>query len=176
MKLRPFDPETDFDRIVSWNADERAYAMWCANRFRYPPDRSDFTGVLAAMARRTGDVPLTATTDDGRAAGFFCYSLNREKKEGKLKFVIVDPEVRGKGFAREMLRLALAYAFRDPEAERVSLSVFSPNIRAKKCYEKAGFHERSTDAGAFAFRDETWDRCNMVTEAAAAGAAASGNE
>ena len=162
MKLRPFDADIDFERIRGWIADERAHAMWCAGRFQYPLNKDDFIAVLSGMARRTGDVPFVAEDDGGQAAGFFCYSLNRDTGEGKLKFVIVGPEYRGRGVAREMLRRAVSRAFEDPAAESVSLVVFSENVRAKKCYEKAGFSERKTDAGPFVWRDESWDRCSMI--------------
>lgn len=162
MKLRPFDPDTDFDRIHSWISDERSHAMWCAGRFQYPLEKSDFTAVLSDMARNTGDTPLVAAPDGGIAAGFFCYSLNRKLQEGKLKFVIVDPAYRGKGVAGEMLRLGVSRAFEDPDAERVSLIVFTSNPRARRCYEKAGFSAVEKDLQPFVWKDESWDRCSMV--------------
>lgn len=164
MKLRALDPDTDFERIRGWITDERAHAMWCANRFQYPLDRDEFLSVLAGMTQKTGDTPFVAATDDGQAAGFFCYSLDRDSGEGKLKFVIVGPEYRGKGTALEMLRLAVSHAFEDADAKRVSLVVFAGNPRARKCYEKAGFTERKTDSPAFAYREESWGRCSMVME------------
>ena len=164
MKLRIFDPDADFDRIRSWITDERAHAMWCANRFQYPLDRNNFLSVLSEIAQRSGDTPFVAATDNNTAAGFFCYSLNRDSGEGKLKFVIVDPEYRGKGTAQEMLRLAVSNAFEDADAKCVSLIVFTENPRARKCYEKAGFKERKTDSPAFAYKEESWGRCSMVME------------
>ena len=166
MKLRTFDPDRDFDRIKSWIADARAHALWCANRFQYPLDRDNFTAVLSDMAQKEGDVPFTAAADSENAVGFFCRSSNPALKECRLKFVIVDPECRGKGIAREMLRLAIAGAFEDTGAEAVSLCVFPQNPAAKRCYEKTGFTEERTDCKAFAFGDELWDRCHMAVRKA----------
>ena len=162
MKLRAFDPDKDFDRIRNWITDERAHAMWCANRFQYPLDKGNFLAVLSEMAQRTGDTPFVAETDDGSAAGFLCYSLDRNSGEGKLKFVIVDPKLRGKGFGTEMIRSAVRHAFDNTHADAVQLSVFPENIRAKRCYEKAGFKERRTEPHAFRFQTEYWGRCNMI--------------
>ncbi len=164
MKLRPFDPDSDFDRIRGWITDERAHAMWCANRFQYPLNRENFLSVLSEMAQRTGDAPFAAVPDDNIAAGFFCCSPDRESGECRLKFVIVDPEYRGKGTAREMLLLAVSLAFENADVKRVSLIVFSENARARKCYEKAGFTERKTDSPAFIYQGESWERCRMVME------------
>ena len=164
MKLRSFDPDPDFDRIRGWITDERAHAMWCAGRFRYPLEKASFLSVLSETAQRTGDVPFVAVLDDEQPVGFFCYSPGRDSGEGKLKFVIVGPEYRGRGTACEMLRLAVSRAFEDAGTKRVSLIVFSVNARAKKCYEKAGFTERKTDSPAFNYKDESWERCGMVLE------------
>ena len=162
MNLRAFNPETDFDIISSWIKDERSHAMWCANRFQYPLVKSDFLSVLSEMKQRTGDHPFVAATDDDKAVGFLCYSLNHDLAEGRMKFVIVDPEYRGKGTAREMLQLALTHAFEDADAKCVSLIVFSENPRAKKCYEKIGFRERNSSNPAFAYKEESWNRCSMI--------------
>lgn len=161
MELRPFIPETDFEKIKGWISNEREHAMWCVNRFRYPLDKDDFLNVLSELKLQAGDVPVVAEAD-GKAAGFFCCSVNGETKECKLRFIVVDPERRGKGTAREMLRLAVSRAFRDTCAECVLLSVFPINIRAKKCYESVGFSESGTDAGAFSFGDEVWERRGMI--------------
>lgn len=37
MRLRQYIPEQDSQEICEWaNADERVFALWCANRFEYP--------------------------------------------------------------------------------------------------------------------------------------------
>ena len=164
MKLRPFDPDADYEQIRSWAPEKKAHAMWCADRFPYPLERNGFLAVLSALAQKTGDIPFSLVTGGGQTAGFFCFSPDRVSGEGKLKFVIVDPAWRGTGAAQEMLRLACEFAFREAGADRVSLSVFSQNLRAKRAYEKAGFTEIKTDREAFAFGDERWDRCLMALE------------
>ena len=68
----------------------------------------------------------------------------------------------GKGTAQEMLHLAAQYAFEKTGAAAVHLNVFSANPRAKRCYEKAGFSERNTAPGVFPYKEEKWDRINMI--------------
>ena len=58
--------------------------------------------------------------------------------------------------------IAVLYAFDITKVEAVHLNVFPENIKAKKCYEAVGFTERKTDLNAFAYKDESWDRCNMI--------------
>ncbi len=162
MNLRQYIPSKDFDEIKNWIDDERIHAMWCAGRFEYPLEQENFEVVLKFMASQWGDTPFVVSRDDGTAAGFFCYSLNEETKEGMLKFIIVNPELRGKGVANEMLDLVSNYAFEKTGAEAVHLNVFTTNIRAKKCYQKAGFTERNVTENAFSYKDESWGRCNMI--------------
>ena len=61
-----------------------------------------------------------------------------------------------------MLKLVVEYAFGKAGAELVQLNAFPENIRAKKCYEKAGFVERNLTENAFTYKDESWGRCNMI--------------
>ena len=161
MRLRPFLAD-DFERISNWITDERTHAMWCANLIEYPMEKENFLDAMKDFGKRFCDAPFLATEDDGMPVGFFCYSLNLETNEGMLKFVMINPEMRGKGYGKQMLRLALDYAFSITKANTVQLNVFPENIGAKKCYEHAGFVERSNAPGAFSFKDEKWGRCNMV--------------
>ena len=89
---------------------------------------------------------------------------NQDTNTGMLRFVILDPALRGKGFGREMVSLAAQYGFEETGAEAVKLVVFSANEAAKHCYLSAGFTEQNTTEGAFQFEDETWGRCNMIKE------------
>lgn len=163
MRIRPYISFTDFDIIKNWIRDERTHAMWCANLIKYPLERDNFEKALSEAAVRFGDSAYVATTDSGKVIGFFCYSLDLHTNEGMLKFVMVDSEIRGRGAGKEMIGLALKYAFELTKAEAVQLNVFSENISAKKCYLSAGFSERSTTENAFSFRNESWGRCNMVS-------------
>lgn len=162
MRLRPFIPCRDFDEIKNWISDERTHAMWCANLIKYPMEKENFENVMLDIAAKFGDSPYIATTDDGKAVGFFCYSVKISTNEGMLKFVMVDPSQRGKGLGKAMLRLAVEYAFNITKADAVQLNVFPENTRAQKCYESVGFAARKTDVDVFGYKDESWGRCNMV--------------
>ena len=161
MKLRAFDIDKDFEVIRNWITDERTHAMWSANRIGFPLERKEFEDFLKRQ-REGGDRAFAAENEDERIVGFFLYGKNEETMEGMLKFIVVDPEQRGKGTAQEMLHLAAQYAFEKTGAAAVHLNVFSANPRAKRCYEKAGFSERNTAPGAFPYKEEKWDRINMI--------------
>lgn len=158
MNIRPYDAETDFSEIRNWITDARTHALWCANRFAFPLDKAQ----LAQTLEQNGDLPFTATGEDGKPLGFFCRSYNEESKEAMLKFVAVSPEHRGKGFGQAMIRLAVQNAFSETAAKSVQLNVFTCNQKAIRCYQHAGFTARAVAENAFRFQDESWGRYNMV--------------
>ena len=95
------------------------------------------------------DSAYVATENNGQAVGFFCYSVNTTDNIGFLKFVVVDKTKHGKGYGKEMLNLALQYAFQITGTNSVQLNIFNENALAKQCYEKAGFIERNIDKDVF---------------------------
>ena len=162
MRIRPYIASKDYEYLAQWIDTERTHAFWSANRFPYPITPESFHAFLETIATDWTDSAYVATENNGQVVGFFCYSVNLEDNIGFLKFVIVDNSKRGMGYGKEMLNLALQYAFQITGAEAVQLNVFDENISAKKCYEKVGFVERNIDRNAFAYKDEQWSRCNMI--------------
>ena len=162
MRIRPYIPGKDYEYVSKWIDGERTHAFWCANRLPYPITQQSFHDFLEKNAVDWTDSAYIATENNGQAAGFFCYSSNTTDNIGFLKFVIVDNTKRGKGYGKEMLNLALQYAFQITGAEAVQLNVFSENASAKQCYEKVGFVERNMEKNVFPYKDELWSRCNMI--------------
>ena len=162
MKLRKYDPELDFRYLKCWISDEKTHALWCAKRIPFPLDKISFDNVVNLHYEKYGDVPFIAETEDGQAVGFFCCSSNNEDHMRMLRFVVVDNSLRGRGFGKEMLDMAVRYAFDSDDTEAVMLNVFSVNERAVRCYKKAGFKEVSVTPAVFSYDNERWDRITMV--------------
>lgn len=162
MRIRPYIPDKDYETLSNWIGDERTHALWCANLLPYPVTRKSFDDLLKRASMDWTDSAYTATENNGQPIGFFCYSVNVEDNTGFLKFIIVDSTKRGRGYGKEMLHLALRYAFEITGATVVQLNVFNENIAARQCYERVGFVQRNLDKNAFAHKDERWSRCNMI--------------
>ncbi len=162
MRIRPYIAEKDFEYLRSWITDERIHALWCANRIPYPLSSEGLNDVLAKNSMDWNSSAFVATKDSGEPIGFFCYSLKEENSTGLLTFVVIDDSLRGKDYGKEMMRLALKYAYDISGATSVRLNVFDINAAAKRCYESVGFVESSITKDAFSFQDERWGRCNMV--------------
>lgn len=162
MRLRPLQIDKDFDEIKKWISDERMHRMWCANWFAYPLEKENFISVLHDVQQKNGDAPFVATTDEGKLAGFFCYSSNLDTQEGMLKFVIINNSIRGNGYGKEMIELASKYAFEIAKDQALQLNVFVENTGAVKCYMKAGFEQRRYEEKNFLFQQELWSKYNMI--------------
>jgi len=161
MQIRPYK-SLDFDTIKTWITDERSHALWCADLIPYPLQKHIFEKTLKELSLKSNDTPFVATNDDGVIVGFFCSAVNCSAKEGKLKFIIISPEFRGKGYGKKMVTLTVKNIFDNGLADIVQLNVFCNNERAKNCYLSVGFSERSITKNAFCFNNEIWARCNMV--------------
>ncbi len=88
---------------------------------------------------------------------FRLWSADRYKEDKtvtRFGFVIVDDSKRGKGYGKQMLRLAIDYAKRELGAQRITLGVFDNNPLAIHCYESVGFVVTGTDT--YAIDGEEW--------------------
>ncbi len=162
MRIRPYVEEKDFEYVAKWINDEKIHALWCGGLIPYPLTCRSFHDILKRNTAEWGDGAYVATEADGTAVGFFCYSIHTENNEGFLKLIVVDPEKRGTGCGRQMLELALKFAFQITGAEQVQLNVYSENHAARRCYERIGFVQRAVTEQALSYKGEVWNRYNLV--------------
>lgn len=134
LRLRPYNP-ADADTILSWSKDERAFYCWSAGVLgEYPISKEQFSFVNNLMA-------FTAIDDD-QIVGFFTLRRPAQNHETlRFGFVIVDPQIRGKGYGKAMLQLGIRYAKDIYGAKKVSLGVFDSNKAAYACYKSLGFQD-----------------------------------
>lgn len=134
LRLRPYNIN-DADKILSWSKDERSFYKWSAGVLgEYPITKEQFGFVNNLMA-------FTAI-DDNEIVGFFTMRRPSENfDELRFGFIIVDPEKRGKGYGKAMLKLGLKFAFEIYGAKKVSLGVFENNESAYRCYKAVGFKD-----------------------------------
>ena len=134
IRIRPYKA-TDVDTILSWCKEEKAFYQWTAGKLgNYPVTQNEFRFVESLM-------PFTAFDETGIVGFFTLRNPNESLDELRFGFVIVDPDKRGKGYGKEMLRLGLKYAFEIYGAIRASLGVFENNLPAYYCYKAVGFDD-----------------------------------
>ncbi len=158
MTLRPYI-KTDAPVILSWIKDKRAFRQWSADRYpSYPPMPED----MDAQYDGKNIFPFTAIDDDGEIVGHFILRYPDDSKTViRLGFVIVGDELRGKGYGKRMLQLAIEKAKKEFGAKRITLGVFDNNPSAFHCYESVGFTVHST--ASYSIDGETWKGKEMET-------------
>ena len=143
MKLREYLKE-DAAVIVSWIKNEEELYKWSATIYgKYPLTADDIDANYSGAVKSGRFFPLTAIDEDGKAVGHFIirYPSPEDNTSVRFGFVIVDPDIRGKGYGRQMLLLGIDYVKEKLGAGRIDLGVFDNNPSARKCYESVGFAE-----------------------------------
>ena len=98
--------------------------------------------------------PLTAVVDNLIIGHILLRYPSEDKTVIRFGFVIVDDSKRGKGYGKQMLRLAIDHAKHKLGVQKITLGVFDNNPSAIHCYESVGFVVTGTDT--YAIDGEEW--------------------
>lgn len=161
MRVRTYFDLKDYIYIERWVNSERVHSLWCADLIPYPMTRESFAKVLEEIAVKWDGHAYVVTEENGTPIGFFVYSVKALNNSGFLQFVILNSQMRGKGYGAQMLKLVLKFAFDITGVSSIHLNVFDVNTHAIKCYSKIGFVEKSVEKNVFSYKNEKWGRCNM---------------
>ena len=143
MKLRAYRKE-DAAVICKWIRTEEELYRWSADRFnKFPLFENDIEDNYRPQLEGGRFFPITAIDENGIVIGHFIIRYPKEEDDSSVRFgfVVIDPDIRGKGCGKEMLRLGIQYVRDNLNANRIDLGVFENNEGAKKCYEAVGFRE-----------------------------------
>lgn len=139
LRLRPYKA-CDANTIVTWIRDEASFRKWCADRFpHYPMTADDMNAHYDDVAYSDDFYEWTAFDETGVVGHLITRFTDQDKKVLRFGFVIVDDTKRGQGYGKQMLQLALQYAFDILRVDKVTLGVFANNESAYRCYRAAGF-------------------------------------
>lgn len=168
LRLRPYKP-CDAETIISWCKDESAFRKWTSDRYdTYPITAEDmnhkYIECNGDCSEPDNFYPLTAFDETGIVGHLILRFTGKEKKVIRFGFVIVDDTKRGKGYGKEMLKLALKFSFDILKAEKATLGVFDNNPAAYYCYKAAGFKDVKMDKDiVFSFFGEEWKILELET-------------
>ncbi len=140
MILRDYKPK-DSAEISKWINNKTSMYLWTAGRLdTFPLPADCLNGLYASMVTSDKMIPLCAVIN-GELIGHLLirYPDKEDNSTVRFGFVITAPEFRGKGYGRQMIRLAVDYVKYQLKAEKITLGVFDNNERAKGCYYSAGF-------------------------------------
>ncbi len=141
LRLRPYKA-CDAEKIVSWITDEEMFYKWSADRYQgYPITKEDINNFYNENAYKDDFYEMTAFNETGIVGHFIMRFIDQEKKILRFGFVIVDNTKQGKGYGKEMLTLAIQYAFHILKVDKITIGVFDNNKPAYYCYKSVGFKE-----------------------------------
>ena len=161
MRLRAYERE-DSPIIAKWVRTENELYQWSADRYGFFPLKPYSIDENYAPAIPTGRfIPLTMVDDGNNVTGHLIvrYPDENDDSSVRLGFVIVDPELRGKGYGKELIELAVGYVKENLTAKRIDLGVFVNNPKAAGCYKSAGFKEYGSHVIETPFGE--WDCMNL---------------
>lgn len=144
LRLRPYKKQ-DADAIVKWIGDEKAFRLWSGEKYdKFPISAEDMNRFYMECEEQNDFYEMTALDETG-VTGHFVMQFTGENALW-LMFAIVDPAKRGIGYGKEMLSLALRYAFDILRVEKVALNVFEENESAYFCYQSLGFQKAGEES------------------------------
>ena len=149
LRLRPYKP-CDANTILGWIKDEDAFRKWSTDRYpHYPITAEDmnhkYMDCNGDCAEPDNFYPMTAFDDSGIVGHLIMRFTDAEKSTLRFGFVIVDDSRRGMGYGKQMLGLALQFAFDILKVKKVTLGVLENNPGAYHCYKAAGFQDVPMD-------------------------------
>jgi len=158
MKLREFRQE-DADVICKWIKDETSLYEWSADRIsRYPFTAGDLVDHHKRTMSEEKFMPFTYVDNNGVPIGHMAirYPDEHDKSCVRFGFVIIAPVLRRRGLAAAMLEEACEYSRDVLHASKASLSVFTTNEKAIRCYESRGFR-RTGETESYELPAGSWE-------------------
>ncbi len=158
LRIRPYK-KADSDIILSWCTNEKSFYQWSAGVLgNYPITHKEFAYVEKLM-------PFTAFDETGVVGFFTLRNPGKSFEELRFGFVIIKPDMRGKGYGKDMLRLGIKLAFEVYGAKRASLGVFDNNLVAYNCYKSVGFKDKvPDDIETYRILGEEWKCRELMLE------------
>lgn len=164
MNFRPYKKE-DAKEILSWIKSEREFKLWSADRYKnYPAKPLDINDNYSKSKKLSNFYALTFE-DEGRIIGHLI--LRNPQKDTsiiRLGFIIVNSDIRRKGYGKKIIKEAIKYAKEKLDAKEINLGVFTNNESTYNCYKSVGFKVKNIEKDVFQFHDENWDCTEMILE------------
>jgi|GEM_PF-148584 len=133
---------SDASHIAAWNkgTDAAFLQQWAGRGYAYPITELQIQERI--MQQASADYELYKITENGEILGTIeLMNIARAAQMADIGRFLLHPNMTGKGFGTQALRLFLAYLFSEKQLRVTGLTVFEFNLSAVRCYSKAGFRE-----------------------------------
>jgi RimJ/RimL family protein N-acetyltransferase len=159
VRLAAIDPEADAEVFASWFDDPRATRL-AGFRPIWPMNRASAQERLEEWVKASpGTINFAVRTiaDDRLVGGIGLMDINGADGQAQLGLSVYKQDDWGHGYGREMIVLALRYAFNELNLHRVWLTTAGFNERAMKLYEKLGFRHEGRGREHILLDGTRWD-------------------
>lgn len=162
MEFRKYQ-ENDAKEILKWIKNEREFRLWSARRYENYPIIPELMNEEYKQSSRKMEFHPMTLVEDGKIVGHIVVRIPEEDKTAvRFGFIIVDNNIRGKGYGKKLISEAINYVKENFNVERITLGVFTANESAMKCYESVGFNTVEIYRNFMSFEDENWDCAEMA--------------
>jgi ribosomal protein S18 acetylase RimI-like enzyme len=135
-----------------------------------PPNNlawEEYLGRIADVSGRAGRTLVLGAVEDGRVLGTVTVELERrieggddrdplDPDEAHIRMLGVDPDARGRGFGRVLMKAAVSEARRAGK-HRLTLETTERMVAAQRLYESMGFLRGSDQVFGDGFRLRTYE-------------------
>ncbi|MBO4815923.1 MAG: GNAT family N-acetyltransferase [Clostridia bacterium] len=162
MKLRNYKND-DANEIVTWIRNEEELFLWSANIYnKFPIEADDINNFYEECSKKSNFYPMTLIENKKIIGHLILRNIDDKKEIIRLGFIIVDLNLRGKGYGKKLIKLAIEYAKNNLNAKEINLGVFENNINAYKCYKSVGFKEDNKEKEIFKINSEEWKCIELI--------------
>ena len=156
IELKPFRIE-DWEDLEKWISSESELVQFAGQIFSYPIDRKQVESYLSDRER----IVFKIENDRKQSIGIAEISNEMEDVAKLARILIGEKSMRGKGIGTELINKLTDFGFNQLKKERIILNVFSWNIAAIKCYEKAGYSKTEKPGNFVNIKNDRWEKIEM---------------
>jgi len=152
----------DFDRFISWIANEEEMVQFAGPLFNYPVTYEQLYSYLNQNKKHPFRVKLVET---GEIIGH-C-ELNFENDIPRLgRILIGNKDLRNKDIGKLILRELINIVFTTTSYTSIDLNVYDWNLSAIACYQKMGFKINPHVTSTITVKNKVWNAHNMKLDKA----------
>ncbi len=162
MRFRPYKPG-DAEKIVTWVDEYTTFMKWSAGKIEYPLTVEILNDHIKAYEKDDRAWVFTMTDESGLPVGTITMLMaDFVNNSIHFGFVAIALDQRNNGLGKQLMTLALRFAFEILNVTEATLKVFDNNPSAKACYEAVGFHVSAHHEKTFSVGKEKWGYYDMT--------------
>ncbi|NGM80971.1 GNAT family N-acetyltransferase [Paenibacillus sp. 7124] len=165
IRLQYFD-ESDFDCLRRWSVSPEFLKQWAGPSLHFPIEDEELRKYIAGSNRPAESDKMVYSAvhmSTGAVIGHISLAaIDRDNGHARIGRVVLDPEFRGRGFARRMMGETMRIGFEGLELHRLTLGVFDFNAPAVRAYEALGFRREGEQLEAARFGDRYVNQIEMA--------------